>query len=209
MQADYRASVADLELFASAGQGSSNLSAYANGAVVAASGGVFFTRTIDDAFAVVDAGAPGVAVELENNVVGRTGKSGKILVPGLRAYQKNNISITPEDLPLDVEYDGPKKLVTPSAASGVAVNFAVRRDLSPALVTFLDPQGKPLPAGTVGSVLATGERFTLGYDGQAWIKRLSADNGVTLETESGSCSARFAYQPGEAVQQFIDGVTCS
>ena len=42
------------------------------GAIVAAGGGVFFANRIDDAFAIVDAGAPGIEVSYENRPVART-----------------------------------------------------------------------------------------------------------------------------------------
>src|SRR6202047_1419824 len=65
------------------------------GAIVAAGGGVFFANRIDDAFAVVDAGAPGLEVFHENRPVAITDSSGKAIVPSLNAYQSNKISIDP------------------------------------------------------------------------------------------------------------------
>ena len=64
------------------------------GAVAAMAGDIFFSNRITDAFAaVVDAGMPGVAVAYENRPVGTTDSQGELLVPGLRSYQKNRISI--------------------------------------------------------------------------------------------------------------------
>src|SRR5262249_49936998 len=52
-----------------------------SGSVVAAGGGLFFARPVDDAFAVVDVGAAGIPVSYQNRLVGVTGRNGKLLVP--------------------------------------------------------------------------------------------------------------------------------
>jgi len=62
-------------------------------------GGLFVSPRIDDAFAVVDTGVPGVGVSLENRPVGKTDSSGLLMVPGLRAYETNRLTIDPDDLP--------------------------------------------------------------------------------------------------------------
>jgi outer membrane usher protein len=46
-----------------------------DGAVVLAGGGVFLSNRIDDAFSVVDVGAPDVDVQFENRPMGKTNKS--------------------------------------------------------------------------------------------------------------------------------------
>jgi outer membrane usher protein len=63
------------------------------GAIIAAGGDVFFANRVDDAFAVVDAGAPGIEVFHENRPVAHTDDSGKAIVPSLNAYQPNYRSI--------------------------------------------------------------------------------------------------------------------
>ncbi len=69
------------------------------GALVAAPGGLFVSRRIHDAFAIVDVGAPGVEVLHENRPVGRTDWRGLILVPEAPSFQRTRIAISPETLP--------------------------------------------------------------------------------------------------------------
>lgn len=208
-QISYRGKYADAEVYASLGSGDANVSAHADGSVVLAGGEVFLARSLSGPFAVVDAGAANVLVELENNAVGRTGRSGKLLVPGLRPYEANTIAIDVTDLPLEADYDEQTKTVTPGEANGVAVGFGVRSDQAPAVVVFTDSAGKPVEPGTKGSVTDSGESFVVGYDGQAWIKALSAQNEVRLETGTGICVARFGYEPRPGEQGFVSGVRCS
>jgi outer membrane usher protein len=68
------------------------------GALVVADGALFLSRRINSSFSVVDAGAPDVEVYSQNRLVGKTGKSGKILVPNIGPYQKNTIRIEADDL---------------------------------------------------------------------------------------------------------------
>ncbi|MDJ0932316.1 fimbria/pilus outer membrane usher protein [Breoghania sp.] len=91
--------------------------------VVAAAGGIFFGNRITDAFAIVDAGAPGVKVTRENRTVSRTGANGKALVEGLRSYENNRIGIDTSNLPLDVNVEKTKITVVPADRSGVMARF--------------------------------------------------------------------------------------
>ncbi len=52
------------------------------------------------------------------------------------------------------------------------------------------------------------EPVVVGYDGRAYIAGLQKYNEVTLNLETGACTARFDYQPGGESQSFIEGVTC-
>jgi outer membrane usher protein len=173
-----------------------------DGALVAAGGGVFAANHIDDAFAIVDAGAPGVSVQYENRPVGRTNKSGKLLLPRLRAYQDNHISIDPNDLPLDAIINDTRNTVMPADRSGIVVKFDVNADANAALVTFLGSDGKPIEMGATGTMKAGADPFVVGYDGQALLENLAATNRVTLTLADGrTCVAIFPYkaQPGKQV----------
>jgi hypothetical protein len=67
-------------------------------------GKVFAANQIDDAFAVVRTGRQaGVPVMFENQVVGRTGRSGHLLVPWVASHYPGKFSIDPGSLPLEVE----------------------------------------------------------------------------------------------------------
>jgi outer membrane usher protein len=177
------------------------------GAIVAAGGGVFFANRIDDAFAIVDAGAPGLEVSYENRPVARTDASGKAIVPTLNAYQSNKISIDPRDLPLNASIATTQEVLAPPDRSGVLVDFGIRTDVRSAVVILDGPAGQPLQAGLRGKT-ASGRGFVVGYDGRAFLEGLEATNIATVELATGECRAEFAYAPQGDSQVSIGPVVC-
>ena len=190
-------------------QGSNGVVATAEmeGAVATMGGGVFFANRIDDAFAVVETGVPGVEVFHENRPAAMTDSSGRALIPGLRSYQRNKIAIDTTKLPVDADISTTEGYVTPADRSGVLLNFAVRTDVKPAIVVFNGADGKPLPAGARGQIEG-GESFTVGYDGRAYVKDLGAENKVTITMVDRECHASFGYQAHPNEQVVISGVAC-
>ena len=164
------------------------------GSVASMGWGVFLSNRIDDAFAVVDTGVPGVEVFHENRPVGTTDSNGVLLVPTMRSYQKNKITIDPKNLPIDAEMESSREIVAPADRAGVLVNFKVKKSAPSALVRFALPGGGHVPAGVSGRTDG-GEEFVVGYDGQAFIKNLRDENNVTIELPSGTCTATFQFAP--------------
>ena len=143
---------------------------------------------------MVDVGAANVPVLFRNNLVGYTGKSGKMLVPGLASYQKNRISIDPTRLPLDSMVEDTTATIVPARGSGSVVSFSKHISGGNALVTFHDPAGKALPLASSGNTGGGTEDFVVGYDGEAMLEGLSQHNSVTVNLPDGSsCLADFDY----------------
>ncbi|MGH6800392.1 MAG: fimbria/pilus outer membrane usher protein, partial [Methylocella sp.] len=177
------------------------------GAIVAAGGDIFFANRIDDAFAVVDAGAPGVEVFHENRPVAVTDGSGKAIVPSLNAYQPNKLSIDPSDLPLDASIASTQEVLVPTDRSGVVADFGIRTHVRSAIVILDGPGGQPLHAGLRGKT-ASGQSFAVGYDGRAFLQGLEPENAVTVELPGAECHAEFAYVPQGNHQAVIGPVVC-
>lgn len=177
------------------------------GAIVAARGDVFFANSINDAFAIVDAGAPGIEVSYENRPVALTDASGKAIVPTLNGYQPNKISIDPRDLPLNASIATTQEILAPPDRSGVLVDFGIRTDVRSAIVILNGANGQPLQAGLRGKT-ADGRGFFVGYDGRAFIEGLEASNIAIVDLESGQCRAEFAYAPQGDGQVSIGPVVC-
>lgn len=181
-----------------------------SGSVVAADGGLFLGRPVNDAFAVVDVGAAGIPVRFQNRLVGVTGKNGKLLVPGLSAYQKNRVSIDPKKLPLDKVVEDTTALVSPARGSGVVVTFGKRTTGGTALVSFRDTKGEYLPLASTGKTAPDAEDFMVGYDGAALVDGLAADNKVTITLPDGSsCTASFPYAASGGELANISDVICT
>lgn len=178
-----------------------------DGAFVLAGGGLFATNRVDDGFAVVTVGVPDVAVSLNNREVARTGWFGKALVPDLRSYRMNRISINPRDLPLDADIDATAMSVVPARRSGVSVNLGGQVS-DAALIILRDAAGQFLKPGADVRLQGSQTRFFVGYDGEVWIDGLGAQNRISVELDDGKCSADFAYTAQSGTQVYIDEVEC-
>ena len=68
------------------------------------------SRRLDRSFAVVKvADFEGLTVYVENQPVGRTDREGRVLLDGLRAYERNEISLDPRELPMDAAISLPRR----------------------------------------------------------------------------------------------------
>jgi outer membrane usher protein len=170
--------------------------------------GLFFSNHIDDSFAVVDVGAALVEVFHENRSVGKTGPSGKILVPSLRSLQKNRIRIDPNSLPVDAHIGRTDEVVVPAPKTGISLDFGIDVQGKSAMVTFRDGQGQPLEVGIQGRLEGGSETFVVGYDGRAFLRQLQPSNTVVLDLPGGECRANFDYAPQPGEQVAIGPVAC-
>ena len=178
------------------------------GSAVVADGGLFLGNRIEDAFAVVDAGAPGVSVQAENRLVGKTGKNGKLLLPNLHAFQKNKIAIDVNDLPLNASISEAEAFVVPREMSGVLVDFGVKQDAAGVVLVLTDAAGEFLPEGLEVTLAGSGETFVMGYDGQVYVTGAAAANTVTVKTGGSQCQASFDYKSDSETQTTIGPLKC-
>jgi outer membrane usher protein len=206
--ASYRSSVGQFDGTIQQVGGSTGASVQAQGAIAAMGGGVFLSNRIDDAFAVVDAGAPGVDVLYENRPSGKTNAQGQLLIPSLRSYQRNKISIDPRDLPVDADAPTTQNIVAPADRSGVVVGFGVKTDVRAAVVILSGKDGKVIAPGSQGQLEGTNEPFVVGYDGRAYVKGLGATNTIVVGDAGGECRASFPFTPQKNSQVVIGPVVC-
>ncbi|HEU4622421.1 MAG TPA: fimbria/pilus outer membrane usher protein, partial [Burkholderiaceae bacterium] len=104
VDAYHRAGTASLE--ATRFNGTNYVRAGATGSLVAFDGDVHASRRLESGFAVVSVpGHSRVGVLFDNQPVGQTDARGQLLVPGLRPYERNRLSIDPSDLPADVDVE--------------------------------------------------------------------------------------------------------
>lgn len=163
-----------------------------DGAIVLTGDGIFAADRIDQAFAIVDVGAPDVEVLYQNRPIGRTGRRGKIVVPNLVSGQNNRLEIDPAGLPLDASIAATSADVRPMPFSGARVDFGVGAASGSVTLVLSDAEGRPLDVGLQGTNQATGETFTIGYDGEVYLARPAASNGLEVEMGKGRrCAAAF------------------
>jgi len=203
----YRSNYTTTKVGVSQDQSGSYAGLELRGSIAAMGGGVFFSNWIDDGFAVVDVGAPNVGVSYENQPVGTTNAKGLLLVPTLRSYQANRITIDPTNLPVDSEIETTNDVVAPADRAGALVKFKVHSDTAAALVVFVRADGSYVPAGSAGR-LESGNEFVVVYDGQSFIRNLGSSNLATIEFAGGMCRASFNFEQQPGMQVRIGPVTC-
>jgi outer membrane usher protein len=172
----------------------------ARGALSFVDSGLFASNRIDDSFAVVDTnGIEGIRVRQENRDVARTDADGQLLVPDLRSFEINHLSIDPLDVPVDTTVPFATRDVRPQDRSGVIVRFPLKTSHG-ALLRLTDEAGKPIPVGSIATLQSSGVAVPVGYDGEAYLVDLQAHNKVNVEKPDGRrCAASFDYRntPGE------------
>ncbi len=96
-----------------------------SGGVAIVDGHAYATRPVLGSYALVDVpGLAGVDVYHENELVGKTDRHGKLLVPDLLPNYGNDIRIDDKDAPMNTSIQTVQRLVAPAAQAGAHVVFA-------------------------------------------------------------------------------------
>jgi outer membrane usher protein len=140
-------------------------------------------------FAIVKvADEPNINVYQSNRKIARTNSNGLALLPNILPYQKNKISIKPEELPFNLHINETSKLITPSARSGIFVNLKINK-VNSRLVKVVNASGNIIPIGAKINMLPSNTVFFVGKRGQAYLTGLSNNNTILVSFQGGSCSA--------------------
>ena len=195
-QGHYKSPWSMLTAGADSTSGATTVRLETQGALSFVDGGLFPSNTIFDSFAIVDTSPmPHVNVLQENRDVGRTGSSGRLLVPDMRSFDLNHLAIVATDIPPDSTVHENTREVRPQDRSGVVVRFAVKITHG-ALLKLVDEAGVPVSLGSTATLKATGVAVPVGFDGFAYVEDLSPHNEVTVERMTGGrCTVAFDYRP--------------
>ena len=177
-----------------------------NGGLVFMDGELRAMRTVNDSFAMVDLGGiPNVTVLFDNQPVGRTDDNGVALVPNLRSFDVNRLSIDALQLPLDATVTDTQVQIVPPYRSGNLVRFPVQRVHS-GVFRLRRADGKPVPAGAV--VKFQGQEFPVGLEGLTYVT--AYDHGTTGEANwtDGGCVFRLPPPPVGDPQPDLGVIAC-
>ena len=206
---NYNDSAGVLTLGVDESNGSTATRAGVAGSLVVGGDGLYAAQTVNDSFGIVRTGdVEGVGVAYENRLIGRTDSSGGLLVPYLRAYQVNRITLNATDLPPDISADKTDMYVRPPERSGVVVDFNVHSS-NGALLRLQDRNGQALPVGSL--VQRDGaDAAVVGYDGEVYLTELSARNTLKLELpEGGVCEVSFPFKHVKGDLPVIGPLRCN
>jgi outer membrane usher protein len=157
--------------------------------------GLFASRRIDSSFAIARVGEQAdVRIYHDNQLVGRTNADGYAILPGLRAYEDNQISIEQADLPLDMSVGALRMMAVPAYRSGMLLTFPVERTHGALLAVQLE-NGEPLPPGAIVRFSDSSEEFPAGMRGEVYVSHLADRNRMRATWPEGACEFDVAFTP--------------
>jgi outer membrane usher protein len=173
-----------------------------SGGMAMLDGDLFMSRRIDQSFAVARVpDYPDVRILADNQLAGRTNASGNALIPRLRAYDINTISIDQRDIPMDAEIVSTRLVAIPYFRSGINVTFPIRHSRGATFTLLLD-NGKAMPAGALVLEAGKAETYTVGFDGQVYVTGLAADTTLLASWNGQSCE--FTVHFGASIDPLPD-----
>jgi outer membrane usher protein len=164
-----------------------------SGGVAILGGNAFPSRRIDQSFAVVRIpDYPNVHILTDNQPAGRTDANGNALIPQLRAYDVNVISIDQRDLPMDAQISALKVEAVPYFRSGIEVPFPIKFSNSATFrIQFED--GTPMPVGASVQEIGHATIHPVGYGGEVYVVGLHEATRLRATWNGQSCDFTVSF----------------
>jgi hypothetical protein len=135
------------------------------------------TRWLDDSSGTVKvADYPDVQVNAENHPIAHTDSHGIALMPRLRSFEYNHISIEQAHLPLDAQIGSVQVDARPACRRGVLIDLPVHSTRG-ALLTIVLKDGSPLPAGATVKRIRGSQVFPVAMRGEVYVTGLKITIG--------------------------------
>ncbi|MDH3510402.1 MAG: fimbria/pilus outer membrane usher protein [Gammaproteobacteria bacterium] len=179
-----------------------------DGSVAWMAGRPYFSREIHSGFAVAKVGEfENVRVYVENQEVGRTDAHGRVLLPGLRPFEKNRISLESADLPLHVRINTTRTSASPYAGTGTLVEFSL--DASRSLMLHaIQTSGKPVPMGALATIEGRDEPLLVGLNGMMYVSGMHQPQLARVAWHGGACNLVVPMPDSQHPLPNIGEVTC-
>ncbi len=162
---------------------------------------VFVTRPLSGPFAVVETGeVANVRVYTEHRLAGDTGDRGALLVPGLRPYQVNSVSVAEEDYTVDQRLNRFDQSVDLPGYGGVRVVFVPDARVSRRLLLRLGDGTAPPPGADVLIDGSDDRQFT-GYDGETLVVADPGLHRLRAHWAGGRCEVDFELGADDTVSR--------
>jgi outer membrane usher protein len=179
----------------------------AAGGIVIAGDRIFATRPVEEAYALLRVGVPGVTAYLENQEVGVTDDHGDVLVPSLLARYANRVSIRAADIPMEYEVGKVEQLVAPSRRGGMVVRFDVTPIRAVVGRLRIDGDAARAPGGGELVVVQDGAelRAATTSDGRFFLEGARPGAyAAEVSWRGGTCRARLVVPERPGVQDLGD-----
>ena len=199
---------ADLQAGVFGDNNQTNTFANISGSLVTNYDDVFAANTMNNSFAIVDAGGfADIPVRQSNRVIGHTNRKGRLLLPDLVPYTENKLAIDIDDLPADALVEDTILNIKPAELVGVTARFAVKQEHS-AVVVIIDHTGNPVPPGS-RVLFGDADATVVGYDGEAFIRGLDpGNNEIGIIRNNQLCTVQFHFEPEPGSLKRLGPYTC-
>jgi len=184
-----------------------------SGGLVWLDGHFFATRPVQDAYALIETpGLSGVTGSLYNQPEGTTDGNGNLLVPNLFSYFGNQLSINPQNVPLNYRIDATSEVVAPPYRGGAVVRFPVHpvQGVTGKLVVVV--KGRPVvPAFGELTLAANGKEYSspIGRKGEFYLDSPPAgQHPAKVEFKEGVCSFTVAVPKTRQFSVKLGTLTC-
>ena len=215
---DWNLRPATLSLFGSSEStrtGSSFLQADLSGALVGIAGYFGPTRQISDAFVLARLGVPqaGVQILLNNQVQGRTDDQGRLLIPQVSAFGRQEVSLNDQDLGIQYTLHDKQRPIAPAFRSGTVVDFGITRMRALAGTAWQLDAGRRTPVAARAWSMS-GPTGTLKIEtaaaGDFYLEDAPPGRYTgTLQGSTRTYACRMAVPASdEAVQELKEGIVC-
>ncbi|EOC1853199.1 fimbria/pilus outer membrane usher protein [Vibrio parahaemolyticus] len=191
---NYTGSQAELNATVSKRRGGTQLSYGASGAIIAHSGGVTLSQSVNSAeyngIVIVDTNEA-EDVHVNNGTGIETDGSGHAVIPYVNSYRENEVSIDTNSLSGSMEATNAVQKVSPTAGAVVKANFNVRTGYK-ALLT-LRHNGQSVPFGSVVKVAddISNEAAYVGDGGVVYLSGLNDKGELQVQWGNRTCTANY------------------
>ena len=148
---------------------------------------VYFGRPVTDSFALVEVSdLNNVRVYLNNNEIGKTDSSGRILIPNMASYYYNQVSIDNHDIPIDYSFPKLTHIISPAERSGTVIKIEVSKLRAIYGKIYIRTAGEEQPLESYELRMTAGEEEVI-------FQTTSAGEFYIEDIEPGQYEASFIY----------------
>lgn len=175
---------------------------------------VYFSRPVNDSFALVkiEPPLPGVRVLKSSAEIGITDASGALFVPNLGSYQLNEVGIQSKDIPLDYTVTQTVQKIRPPLRSGVLALFSVTRIRAVTGSLKLRSDGAVTPIENYEVVLtgaADSARVSTIRNGDFYIENLAPGRYFAqLKVEDKTCRLELTVPDSQEIVANLGDIFC-
>lgn len=206
VNADYKGAYGEVSAGYSYDAGGKRLNYGLEGGILVHEDGVTLSQPAGETNVLVKApGAGGVSVQ--NQTGAKTDFRGYTLVNNVSPYRKNDVALSTESMPTDVDFELTTRTVVPTRGAIVRAEYAASVGLR-ALMTLKQPNGEPVPFGSTVTITGKANQgFIVGDSGQVYLTGLEPQGTLNVRwgaANNESCTAAYQATGKEGIQ-IIDG----